>query len=79
MLYHYSMVRIDIKKKFSNAAIFKKTEERIKEYEFEYENYDLEKNEGVKYFGGRKIKIVPDYFKIGINSDNALPLEETKS
>lgn len=62
-MHHYSMIRKDIKSKFRNAASSVNwTEEKVKRFIDEYENYDLEKNPGVEYFGGRKIKVVPNYF-----------------
>jgi len=66
MMHHYSMVRSDIKRKFDSAAIFKRTEEAMKRYLDEYNNYDIKANPGVEYFGGRKIKVVPNFFNIKI-------------
>ena len=64
MLHHYSMVRKDIARKFDNAAIFKRNEEQMKKYVEEYYSYDIKENPGVTYFGGRKIKQVPNQFDI---------------
>lgn len=62
--HHYSMVRADINEKFQNSP--------SKPYEFwkqngfvdEWFDYDIESNPGVKYFSGRKIQIVENYFDI---------------
>lgn len=65
MLHHYSMVRDDVEDKFKNAAASigwkPGTVERLLK---EYNNYDLAKNEGISYFQGRKIKVVPNWFNI---------------
>lgn len=64
MMHHYSMIRMNIMDKFKNAA--SPTFDRaIKEgYMDEWVNYDINSNPGVKYFSGRKIKIVENYFDI---------------
>lgn len=63
MMHHYSMVRIDIKNKFQNAAASIRWPNGLaEEFLFEWENYTINENSGVKYFQGRKIKEVPDYF-----------------
>jgi hypothetical protein len=64
MLHHYSMVREDIMNKWKNAA--SPTFERLASegYIDEWNNYDIELNQGVKYFHGRKIRIVDNYFDI---------------
>lgn len=63
MLHHFSMIRDDVKNKFSNAAASVRWKpEMIKDFQEEFENYDINKNPGVKYFQGRKIKVVEDYF-----------------
>lgn len=68
-LHHYSMVRNDVSNKFKNAAAsIRWTPEMIKKFQDEYDNYDIEKNPGVAYFGGRKIKVVPNYFNISVNA-----------
>ncbi len=65
MLHHYSMIREDIKNKFKNAAAsIRWKPSDIESFINEYENYDVERNPGIKYFGGRKIKVVPNYFNI---------------
>lgn len=65
MLHHYSMIRTDIKNKFDNAAAsIRWTEEDKKSFINEYENYSIETNPGIKYFGGRKIKWVPNWFNL---------------
>jgi hypothetical protein len=66
MMHHYSFVRNDIINKLVNAASLSMHKVLSEGYIDEYENYDINKNPGVKYFQGRKIKIVPDYFDIGI-------------
>lgn len=74
MLHHYSMVRNDIADKFNNAAasiIWKP--EMLMTYYSEYNDYDIEKNPGVTYFKGRKIKVVPNYFKIPLKSESPHP------
>lgn len=63
MLHHYSMIRINIKNKFNNAAAsIRWNQSMIDEFINEYENYNLSENKGIKYFQGRKIKEVDDYF-----------------
>jgi hypothetical protein len=65
MMHHYSMVRIDVNEKFSDSASrFRWEASKPKEYLDEYNNYDFKSNPGVKYFQGRKIKIVDDYFTL---------------
>lgn len=65
ILYHYSMIRQDIKSKFQNAAASIRWKAGdIEKFISEYENYNLETNEGVSYFGGRKIKVVDNYFDL---------------
>lgn len=64
-MHHYSMVRKDILNKFKNAAAsIRWSESQRLEFINEYQNYDLTKNPGVVYFGGRKIRVVDDYFKL---------------
>lgn len=66
-LHHFSMVRNNVSNKFKNAAAsIRWTPEMIAKFQDEYDNYDIEKNTGVSYFGGRKIKVVPNYFNIQI-------------
>lgn len=62
MLHHFSMVRQDLKAKFVNAASPKWTPGLMEGYINEYENYNLDKNPGVSYFKGRKIKQVENLF-----------------
>jgi len=63
MLHHYSMIRTDIKNKFENAAAsIRWNEKMIQEFYNEWEKYNIDENPGVKYFQGRKIKIVDNYF-----------------
>jgi hypothetical protein len=65
VLHHYSMMREDIDSKFANAAASQRwTPAQINTFTSEYKNYDIEKNPGVTYFRGRKIKIVPNYFDL---------------
>jgi hypothetical protein len=65
MMHHYSMVRVDILSKFRNAAAgVRWTAEQRSKFITEYENYDIDKNEGIEYFKGRKVKVVPNYFEI---------------
>jgi hypothetical protein len=65
MLHHYSMIREDIRDKFNNAAASIRWKPgMIDIFVDEYENYDLEKNPGLQYFSGRKIKVVPNYFAL---------------
>lgn len=65
MLHHFSMVRKDISHKFNNAAASINWKEKIPAFIDEYNNYDIKENPGVSYFGGRKIEVVKDGFKIG--------------
>lgn len=64
MMHHYSMIRVDIENKFSNAAAGVRWGEKAKVFLSEYQNYSLEKNEGIQYFGGRKVQVVDNYFKM---------------
>lgn len=63
MLHHYSVCRTDIREKYLNAAS-PWTADQVDEFEKDFNEYDLEVNPGVKYFLGRKIKVVPDYFNL---------------
>ncbi len=66
MLHHYSMVRNDMLSKFRNAAASIRWQPgSVERFIDQYENYDIELNPGVGYFGGRKIKVVEDW--AGIN------------
>lgn len=67
MLHHYSMLRKDIVKKLSNAALFNRSQEQINGYINEHENYSLQGNKGVSYFHGRKIKEVDNYFGLNLS------------
>jgi hypothetical protein len=59
------MVRENIHDKFRNAAASMRWGKRQAEgFALEYEMYDIDRNPGVSYFRGRKIKIVPNYFNI---------------
>ena len=74
MLHHFSAVRYDIFNKYRNSASgIRWTPEQLSQYEKEFNSYDLEKNEGIAYFDGRKIEVVDNYFNISVN---ALPLEQ---
>lgn len=65
MMHHFSMIRQDIKNKFKNAAASMRWKEGdIERFVSEYENYSLKENQGISYFGGRKIKEVDDYFNL---------------
>lgn len=64
MLHHYSLVRKDLKEKFLNSASGKRVTDRMSEFMDEVEHYDIDINPGVKYFNGRKIKVVPNYFNL---------------
>lgn len=66
-LHHYSLVRRDIRQKFSNAAGSARWGEAVDRYIAEWENYDIEKNPGVEYFQGRKIKLVENYFHLQVD------------
>lgn len=65
-LHHYSVVRKDqasILEKFENAAS-PWTPEQIKDFTEEFMSYDLQRNVGIKYFSGRKVKLVDDFFAL---------------
>lgn len=63
MLHHYSMIRDDIRNKFANAAAsIRWSPAQVDTFIREYENYNPEENKGITYFGGRTVKVVPDYF-----------------
>jgi hypothetical protein len=65
MLHHYSMIRVDIQNKFRNAAAsIRWSKEQVEDFINEFENYDLDRNPGISYFNGRKIKVVDDYFSL---------------
>ncbi len=65
VMHHYSMIRADIKDKFMNAAASMRwTNNNVNDFINEYLGYNLELNPGIKYFGGRKVKEVPNYFTI---------------
>lgn len=57
MLHHYSFVRENITEKLNNSASRFKPQ-FIREYIDEYTNYNLSENKGIKYFQGRKVKVV---------------------
>ena len=65
MLHHYSVLRLNVRDKYVNAASQFKPD-AIEAYVREFETYDIEKNPGVKYFQGRQIKVVPDYFGLSL-------------
>lgn len=63
MLHHYSMIRNDIRNKFANAAdSIRWSAEKVATFISEFEHYKPEENKGITYFGGRTVKLVPDYF-----------------
>lgn len=65
MMHHYSMVRINIKEKFKNAAAsIRWTKEMIETFVSEYKNHDIVINPELTYFQKRKIKVVPNYFNL---------------
>lgn len=63
MLHHYSMVRKDIMSKFMNAAAGQNWNQAIIERYFqEFVNYDINKNQGISYFGGAIVEKTVDNF-----------------
>jgi hypothetical protein len=73
MMHHYSMIRENIRDKFKNAAAsirWKNGEAEI--FANEFENYNINLNPGIKYFSGRKIKTVPNYFNIPHLTDKTI-------
>lgn len=65
MLHHYSMIRVNIREKFQNAAAsIRWRPEDAEIFATEFETYDINLNPGIKYFRGRKIKVVENYFNI---------------
>ena len=65
MLHHYSMIRTDIDNKFRNAAAsIRWKPDAVERFKYQYDNYDIDVNPGVEYFGGRKIKVVEDWANI---------------
>jgi hypothetical protein len=66
LFHHYSLVRNDIYEKFKNSPSRPLEYWKQRGDIDQFLNYDIEQNPGVNYFGGRKIKIVPDYFDIKI-------------
>lgn len=64
-MHHYSMVRHNLEDKFKNAAAsIRWSKAELNTFIDESQNYDINKNPGVKYFQGRRIKIVEDYFEL---------------
>ena len=65
MLHHYSMIRLDIKDKFKNAAAsIRWNPEQVQRFISEYENFSIEDNKPIEYFQNRKCKVVRNYFNI---------------
>lgn len=65
MLHHYSMIRLDIKDKFKNAAAsIRWKPEQVQRFISEYENFSIEDNKPIEYFQNRKCKVVRNYFNI---------------
>lgn len=63
MLHHFTMIRTDIENKFKNAAAsIRWTKEQVSEFISEYENAKI--GDKIKYFQGRTIIEVPDYFRL---------------
>lgn len=62
MMHHFSMIRQDIESKFNNAAASSRWGEKAKLYLDEYNSATLESK--LAYFGGRGLKVVPNYFGI---------------
>ena len=62
--HHYSMVRDDINEKFTNSPSRPYEYWKDGGYVDEWIHYDINKNPGVNYFSGRKIRIVKNYFDI---------------
>lgn len=58
MMHHYSFVRENVREKLVNSASRFRSDV-IQAYITEYNEYDISKNLGIKYFQGRKVKIVP--------------------
>jgi len=71
MMHHYSMVRNNIEEKFVNAASPTMAQIKSAGYIDEFENYNAESDNGIKYFQGRKIKVVDNYFSIQVQSQEA--------
>lgn len=63
MMHHFSLVRWDIRGKFTNAAS-PWTKEQIDTFTKDWNEYDLQANPGIAYFQGRKVKVVQDYFDL---------------
>lgn len=64
MLHHYSMVRDNIEEKFINAASPTFARSISDGYVDEFEKFNPELNLGIKYFHGRSVKVVDNYFNI---------------
>jgi hypothetical protein len=62
MMHHYSMIRKDIENKFNNAAASVNWMQKIPAFIEEYNNAKI--GDSIRYFKGRKLIEVPDYFKI---------------
>jgi hypothetical protein len=71
MMHHFSMVRNNIEEKFVNAASPTMAQIKSAGYIDEFENYNAESDNGIKYFQGRKIKVVDNYFSIQVQSQEA--------
>lgn len=62
MLHHYSMIRNDVASKFRNAgASMRWKPGSVERFKDQYDNYNIQDNPGVDYFGGRKIIIKEDW------------------
>ena len=60
MLHHYSMVRADIRDKFTNAAAAQNWPQKIEGFVSEWENAKL--GDSISYFKGRKLTETPNRF-----------------
>jgi hypothetical protein len=64
-LHHYSMVRVNIKDKFLNAAASMRWKDSdVQRFILEYSTANPKDNLPLSYFGGRKLIEVPNYFDL---------------
>lgn len=65
LLHHFSMIRKDIAGKFENAAASQNWgKNMVTDFLDEFINYDINKNPGVRYFGGQKVDKTVDNFNL---------------
>lgn len=65
VLHHMSMVRVNIREKMQNSvSLGYWPQGSAEKFISEFDGYNLEENQGIKYFQGRKVKVVENYFEL---------------